>query len=108
MFEDWSESFYDSDDFDADQVQRLEEYGCHPQAFYTSKLLYFPELINSRPQAKSKNALHAVKTTFANQLEHSLMEITLIAFEAYYGPAPIPNVHRLAFKLGKLTISQKQ
>ncbi|CAG8589080.1 5592_t:CDS:2 [Funneliformis mosseae] len=27
------------------------------------------------------------------------MEITLIAFEAYYGPAPIPNVHRLAFKL---------
>ncbi|CAG8463558.1 5639_t:CDS:2 [Funneliformis caledonium] len=30
------------------------------------------------------------KNTFANQLEHSLMKITCITFEAFYGPAPTP------------------
>ncbi|CAI2170196.1 19615_t:CDS:2 [Funneliformis geosporum] len=47
MFEEWTESFDDSGNFDADPVQRLEDSDCHPQAFYTSNLLYFPELINS-------------------------------------------------------------
>ncbi|CAG8738641.1 1294_t:CDS:1, partial [Funneliformis caledonium] len=30
------------------------------------------------------------RNTHANQLEHTLMEITRIAFEAFYGPAAVP------------------